>query len=231
MGERTIVIWNHEPYYESPAHKPFFVTWSGDLVEATLTLDVDPWAPPIGGCVYAIVLNGNRVSFTGDGCDVMTADVKPFLRNGENEIYFYFSYPNTWFSSGKAYCTLYVKATGDVYGGQEGIIKYILTEGRTLYCEDKISFVFELSQDEVEKVTGGKLHLDIDPNYVLPGVPTPVIVDVYLNGVKIYSNPRGCEDIAEADIDRSLFKTKNELVVTLQPQLGICSIALSLIHI
>ena len=120
MAEATIILWNHEPYYGSPARKEFSLNWEGELLRADLTLDVDPYSPgwPIfGGCVNRIVVNGTDVQFTGDPCNVMTADLRPYLRKGANVIEFYHNAnPIPGIQSGGAYGYIVIEATGQAGG-------------------------------------------------------------------------------------------------------------------
>lgn len=114
----TLIIWNHEPYYESPARRTFSLNWNGELTRADLTIDVDPYLPGIGGgCVNRIVLNGTDVPFTGSRCDVMIADVKQYLRKGENIIEIYHNAnPIPGIQSGGLYAYLVIEATGGAGG-------------------------------------------------------------------------------------------------------------------
>jgi hypothetical protein len=86
----TIVLWNREPIYQSPAVKYFSLNWDGELTRADFSIDVDPnfATLPIGQSYYIekIVLNGTQVFFTGDRNDVVTFDGKPYLRKGQNII-------------------------------------------------------------------------------------------------------------------------------------------------
>jgi hypothetical protein len=86
----TIVLWNREPIYQSPAVKYFSLNWDGDLTRADFSIDVDPNFATIdifkGYYIEKIILNGTEVSFTGDRNDVVTFDGKPYLRKGQNII-------------------------------------------------------------------------------------------------------------------------------------------------
>jgi hypothetical protein len=86
----TLVLWNHEPIYQSPAVKYFTVNWDGELTRADFSIDVDPNFATIdifkGYYIEKIVLNGTEVSFVGDRNDVVVFDGKPFLRKGQNII-------------------------------------------------------------------------------------------------------------------------------------------------
>jgi hypothetical protein len=99
MATATIVLWNHEPIYQSPASKTFSVMWEGELVRANVSIDVDPnWATaPIGTTKYVdrIVMNGTTVNWYGDANDVIVFDAKPYIRKGLNiiEIYHNFRIP------------------------------------------------------------------------------------------------------------------------------------------
>lgn len=120
MPSTTIVLWNHEPYYGSPASRSFSVNWDGELIRADLTVDVDPYAPgwPLfGGCVNRIVVNGTEVSFVGDKCNVMTADLKTIIRKGGNVIEIYHNAnPIPGIQSGGIYGYLVVESVGQVSG-------------------------------------------------------------------------------------------------------------------
>jgi hypothetical protein len=86
----TIVLWNREPIYQSPAVKYFSVNWEGELTRADFSIDVDPnfYSIDILKRYYIekIILNGTEVSFVGDRNDVVTFDGKPYLRKGYNVI-------------------------------------------------------------------------------------------------------------------------------------------------
>ena len=89
MPTATIVLWGHEPIYESPARKEFSVNWEGDLIRADVTIDVDP--NPFNAIfpyqyVKRIVMNGTDVSWQGDPNDIITFDARPYLRKGANVI-------------------------------------------------------------------------------------------------------------------------------------------------
>jgi len=95
------VIWNHEPYYESPARKSVDIEWMGNLYHATFYMDVDPAYPGIGvGCVSKLVVNGVEypASANGDPCNVMTFDVTDAIVKGRNLFEFYFN--RGWLPSG-----------------------------------------------------------------------------------------------------------------------------------
>jgi hypothetical protein len=86
----TIVLWNREPIYQSPAVKYFSLNWDGGLTRADFSIDVDPNFATInifkGYYIEKIILNGTEVSFTGDRNDVVAFDGKPYLRKGQNII-------------------------------------------------------------------------------------------------------------------------------------------------
>jgi hypothetical protein len=86
----TIVLWNREPIYQSPAVKYFSLNWEGELTRADFSIDVDPNFPTIDifkrYYIEKIVLNGTQVSFVGDPNDVVVFDGKPYLRKGQNVI-------------------------------------------------------------------------------------------------------------------------------------------------
>lgn len=118
MGVLTIVLWNHEPYFESPARKTFTVNWDGDLLRADLSIDVDPYAPFFGGgCVNKIVVNGTEINFVGDRCNLMSANLKNVLRRGNNVIEIHHNAnPLPGIQSGGIYAYLVVESSGQVGG-------------------------------------------------------------------------------------------------------------------
>lgn len=118
MASTTIILWNHEPYYGSPAYRYFSVNWEGELRRADLTIDVDPYLPAFGGgCVNRIVVNGTDVNFVGVGCDLMTADLRQVLRKGVNVIEIYHNAnPIPGVQSGGMYAYVVVEAVGQVGG-------------------------------------------------------------------------------------------------------------------
>lgn len=122
MATTTIILWDHEPYYGSPAIRQFSVNWDGSLIRADLSVDVDPYLPAIrGGCVSRIVVNGTDVMFTGDPCNIMSADLRSVLRKGANIIEIYHNAnPIPGIQSGGLYAYLVVEATGSVGGGVSG---------------------------------------------------------------------------------------------------------------
>lgn len=114
----TLILWNHEAYYESPARRSFNVSWTGNLTYAHLSIDVDPYLPGIGGgCVTRVLLNGNEINVVGDKCNIMTADVRNVLRNGANYIEIYHNAnPIPGIQSGGMYVTLTFQADGGESG-------------------------------------------------------------------------------------------------------------------
>lgn len=118
MASTTLILWNHEPYYESPARKTFNVMWDGQLLRADLSVDVDPAAQGIGiGCVNRITVNGTDVNFIGDRCNIMTADLRSVLRQGSNVIEIYHNAnPIPGIQSGGMYVTLTIESSGQVGG-------------------------------------------------------------------------------------------------------------------
>jgi hypothetical protein len=124
MPTATIILWNHEPVYESPARKSFTVNWEGELVRADASFDFDPnfWLLPFGA-VYLnkIVINGTEVSWVGDPNDVVTFDARPYLRRGTNYIEIYhnarepFGIPLGIQTAG-LYAYIVVESTGSVGG-------------------------------------------------------------------------------------------------------------------
>ena len=87
MPTATIILWNREPVYESPAKKTFSVNWEGDLIRADVSIDVDP--NPFNAIlpyqfVKRIVINGTEVPWSGDPNDIISADARPYLRKGAN---------------------------------------------------------------------------------------------------------------------------------------------------
>jgi len=110
---KTVVIWDHEPYYGSPAYKDVVISWIGNLYEARFTLDVDPAQPPIYGCVDRFTVNDVECSFTGDRCNVIEVDIPThLLKNNElNRFSFYFNpVPIPGIQSGGAYGRLTITA-------------------------------------------------------------------------------------------------------------------------
>ena len=93
METKNVILWNHEPYYEPPARKAFEVEWSGNLTSATLYLDLDPELPPYYGCATKIVVNGFEYSPRdyGDPCDVMVVDITDAIKQGVNQVEFYYN--------------------------------------------------------------------------------------------------------------------------------------------
>lgn len=93
MTSLTLVIWNHEPVFESPARRNFNLNWSGNLIRADFTIDVDPnfWVLPLDKQFFIekILLNGVEVTFTGDRNNVVTFNGKDIVRKGANYIEIY----------------------------------------------------------------------------------------------------------------------------------------------
>ena len=91
MASTTIVLWNREAVYESPARKSFSVNWDGQLSRADLSVDVDPNFLLLFGKPYLdkIVVNGTEIVFQGDRNDVVSADLRMVLRKGINLIELY----------------------------------------------------------------------------------------------------------------------------------------------
>jgi len=120
MPTATIVLWNHEPIYESPARKTFSVNWEGNLVRADISIDVDPnWAVSFGARNYVqkIVINGTEVSFIGDPNDVMSIDARPYLRRGSNIIEIYHNFVSIWgIQTAGCYAYITVESSGSVGG-------------------------------------------------------------------------------------------------------------------
>ena len=116
----TIVLWNHEPVYESPARREFFVNWEGELVRADATFDFDPnfWFLPVGTpYLDKIVMNGTQVDWVGDRNNVVIFDAKPYLRKGANYIEVYHNARGVpGFQTAGLYAYLVVEATGPVGG-------------------------------------------------------------------------------------------------------------------
>jgi len=122
MPTATIILWNREPIYESPAKKTFSVNWEGDLIRADVTIDVDPnfaLVLPFTGATYIskIVLNGTEVSWVGDPNNIVTFDAKPYLRKGANYIEIY----HNWLSvpgiqTAGVYAYITVESSGPVGG-------------------------------------------------------------------------------------------------------------------
>ena len=110
---KTYVLWDHEPYFSSPAYKDVVVSWVGSLYEARFTLDVDPAQPPVYGCVDRFTVNDVECSISGDRCDVMEIEIPTHtLKNNDwNRFSFYFNpVPIPGIQSGGAYGRLTITA-------------------------------------------------------------------------------------------------------------------------
>ena len=121
MPTTTVILWNHEPVYESPARRTFSVNWEGELIRADLSVDVDPnfFLLGFGGrYINKIIVNGTEVTWVGDPNNVVSADLKPVLRKGANYIEIHhnaFALPGI--QTAGAYAYLVVESSGPV-GGQ-----------------------------------------------------------------------------------------------------------------
>jgi hypothetical protein len=116
----TVVLWNHEPVYESPARREFFINWEGELLRADVTLDFDPnfWFLPVGTpYLDKIIMNGTQVNWVGDPNHVVIFDAKPYLRKGANYIEVYHNARGVpGFQTAGLYAYVVVEATGPVGG-------------------------------------------------------------------------------------------------------------------
>ena len=121
MPTTTIVLWNHEPVYESPARRTFSVNWEGELIRADVTIDVDPnpiYMLGVRGYVNRIVFNGTEVNWIGDPNNVITFDARPYLRKGANliEIHHNIQLVFPGVQTAGAYAYLVVESSGPVGG-------------------------------------------------------------------------------------------------------------------
>jgi len=123
---RSFTIWNHEPYYGSPAWKRVFVSWLGKLHKVEFYLDVDPASPSwpfYYGCVKKFMVNDYEITNIkdyGDPCDVMRFKIPPeaLKNNQDNEISFYFNpVPTPGVQSGGAYGKLTLTADKVIAAG------------------------------------------------------------------------------------------------------------------